>query len=157
MKRNRLSEMLFFFTFLFIGYSYAQPPFSCGNTGYVEPSEPKSVDCTPDSPEYLNYYRYQENYVPQDSDGIKTVRLSFHVWNDDNGQGQFSDDINSRQTFHQIVDWINGWHSNVGPPSDPVPGASTINDTKIRFELLDENIYLYKLHFESKLGYFYSN
>jgi hypothetical protein len=99
--------------------------------------------CSTASPVFLNYYRHQESYIPAPDQGLKYLSISFHIWNDKNGHGSFQDLPETYEIFSQIMVWINGWHELVGQPSDPVPGASTISDTRMRFILDPGDIYFY--------------
>lgn len=92
------------------------------------------------NPVYVNKYRKIETYIPNDSTPAKIIQLSFNIFT---GPGTLQGSPEDERTLRQILDWVNGWYSNVAQPSDPLPGVAFLPDTKIRFELGDR-IYFYK-------------
>lgn len=142
MKKNLFSKWLFVI--------FVLPATACqGQLGSVSrqgssnsQEQTKTKSCPASGEAYINYYRYQQNYIPAPNQGIKTIKIGLHFWNDNQGNGTFSDTPETREQFDQIFFWINRWHEIVGEPSDPVPGAATITDTRIRFEIVD--LYFYQ-------------
>lgn len=92
------------------------------------------------NPDYVNKYRNIEMYIPGDSTPVKTVRISFNVFT---GPGTLQGTEEDKRKLKQLLDWVNGWYSNVAQPSDPLPGVAFLPDTKIRFEV-DDRIYFYE-------------
>lgn len=128
------------------------PDYSCG--GLIEEDYgPKSMYCGSDGTDYTNFYRYQQNYIPPADQSIKYVKIAFHIWRDDAGNGLCGDSPELREHLDQVLDWINGWMANTGVPSDPIPGASLISDSRIRYVL--DDVYFYNntsLHNSSSIS-----
>ncbi len=81
-------------------------------------------------------------FVPDSSTPIKTIHLSFHVWRDDNGLGNFWLNTQAyRDTLRMVIGYLNWIYSENVAFSDPISNAVFIPDTKVRFEL--DSVYYY--------------
>ncbi|MCC5924575.1 MAG: hypothetical protein JJT77_12380, partial [Crocinitomicaceae bacterium] len=81
-------------------------------------------------------------WIPDEATPIKTIKIAFHVFNDDNGDGTIF--LNNAQGITDIeltVERLNDVYSNVAEPTNPKQGVDELIDTKIRFSL--EEIYFY--------------
>jgi len=95
---------------------------------------------------------------PLKNSPIKTIEVSFHVFQDDNGGNNVFTDTVKLKTILDNVNLIfagNPLHGSPGP-SDPVPGVVELPgyDTRIRFTLGDNNerIYFYRNDTLNKSG-----
>jgi hypothetical protein len=85
---------------------------------------------------------FQENYIPNDTTPILTIKMAFHVWRDDNGNGNYwLDTPQYRDTLQQVVNLVNWIYLTNEQFSDPIEGAIFIPDTKVRFEI--DTVYYY--------------
>lgn len=84
-----------------------------------------------------------QKFIPDSiSTPIKTIHLSFHIWRDDNGNGNFWLNQQAyRDTLRLMISFVNEFFNDNQPFSDPVYGAPLIKDTKIRFHL--DSVYYY--------------
>jgi len=122
------------FSSLFIGKSQ----FVCLSNDSNRNCQRKSLgDCNriyPDNENDVNLLI--SNYIPNDNTPIKTIKINFNIWREDDGTGNYWLDTPAyRDTLQMIVDYLNYIYSNNVPFSDPVQGAVFIPDSKIRFEI----------------------
>jgi hypothetical protein len=89
-----------------------------------------SFDCE----DYANYTPYNPAYTP-----IKTVRLSFHIFQNDDGTGNFINNENDRLYLNNVIDYCNSVLSSQGTLN--IGNSIYIGDTRIRYKL--ENIYFH--------------
>ncbi|MEI6347148.1 MAG: hypothetical protein WCP69_04275 [Bacteroidota bacterium] len=82
-------------------------------------------------------------YIPNSiSTPVKTIPISFHVWRKNDGTGNYWQDIQAyRDTLRMVVGFLSEQYSVNWNPSDPIPNAQFISDTKVRFVL--DTIYYY--------------
>jgi hypothetical protein len=92
------------------------------------------------NPAYVNQYRRIDHYLVDSRTPVKTVQLCFNIFVD---PASLPDTTHVRNELKQTLAWINGWYSNVSPPTDSFPGVERVTDTKIRFEVRDR-IYFYQ-------------
>ena len=75
-------------------------------------------------------------FIPDSNTPIKTIHLSFHVWRNDNGTGNFWQNSQAyRDTLRMVVGFLNLIYSENVAFSDPITNAVFIPDTKVSFEL----------------------
>lgn len=90
MKRwNFIIIILFFIPFI----SFTQEEWVCG-TDEAEFVNPKALDCTKSSDIYNELFKHKESYIPRDGsneDFIKTLHVSFHIWQRGDGSGNLDD------------------------------------------------------------------
>lgn len=101
-------------------------------------------DCSKSGSDYVNYYRYLDNYIPNAQTAKKTVHINFVIWQNDQGTTNFQDNPTDRG---RLYDYIH--HPTLGlnfqcydryiSPSDPVPGVVEVQTKQVRFQL--EHIY----------------
>jgi hypothetical protein len=107
----------------------------------------RGVECSNNIPSessqsYQDKYSQMSHWIPSVNTPIKTVKIAFHVFNDDNGEGTiFPDDAQGIADIEQVIIWLNNVYSNVANPTNPKQGVDDLEDTKIRFSL--EDIYFY--------------
>ncbi len=114
-------------------------------------------DCTPNSTAYIQKYGRAFHYIPESSDPVKTIRVNFNIFQDDNGDCNFQNAGNDLDRLDNYRDQINNtYYSNLAahtylePPAiagQPVllPGLvtqpGTITDSRIQFDI---NYYFYQ-------------
>lgn len=137
----------------------AQNYFECGT---VEPKTDdyvlKSLSCGGTSSDFTNHYRNKETYIPSTGskeDFIKTIHVSFHIWQKADGTGNIDDNPTNRARLRQIIDWVNGNYAINAPNLTPVPYA-TQNITDTRFRIVLDSIYFYR-DVSPGLTYYYCN
>ncbi|MFW5778380.1 MAG: M43 family zinc metalloprotease [Bacteroidota bacterium] len=101
---------------------------------------------------YDDFFDRQENYIPgrDMNTSIKTIYLAYHVWQDQNGEGNFRDDQAVFQAFDKTTERLNHFFSRSSDPSHPVEGIEYLKDSHIRFEL--KSIYFHRDSLLSNVG-----
>lgn len=116
--------------------SFAQ--MTCG--GVMDPIEPQSTSCARSSPDWLNTYRLQSSYVPGaalNSGIVKTIKIAIHIWQKDDGTGNFPQNAATIAGFTQAAaDLDVGMWTHNDVPSDPITGTPFIADPGLRAELV---------------------
>jgi len=89
------------------------------------------------------YFMHQKNYIPGEplNKTVKTIYLAINIWQDDNGEGSFKDNVQTREKIYQLVDRLNNIFSKSANPSHPVEGVEYLRDSHIRYELKDIGFY----------------
>lgn len=102
-----------------------------------------SSSCARNSSCFLNYYQYQQNYIPNSNTPTKTIRLNLHIFQrtDPNNRGNFEQNNANHTSFlYSIIDKVNEIYAILAEPSDPRTDACGTNcyiaDSKIRFQLM---------------------
>lgn len=106
---------------------------------YVGPEvEQQAANCGQFGDAFHARFKHQSAYVPGQAlnpGAIKTIRIAVHVWQDENGGNNYPDNEATRTLINGAIAHLgNDMWSNNEPPSDPVPGAPFISDTRIRVD-----------------------
>ncbi|MDI9320405.1 MAG: T9SS type A sorting domain-containing protein [Phycisphaerales bacterium] len=142
------------------------PPYEClGNVHVTIPSSPLGVTggvalpCTPVSPDYTNFYRLLENYIPQNGleDALyvhKTVRIAIHVI-----MPTYPADLNYKTTDEPLIrsfmNKANGYLTNNDAPSDPITVSGRnawVYDTRFRLDVQSIDFTAVNLTFDDVYG-----
>lgn len=92
---------------------------------------------------YNNVYAQMSHWIPELNYENLTVRVAFHVFNDNNGSGtDYPQSQNTIDQVNQMISWVNSFYGNCSP-SDPISGVQDLDFTKIEFDLSDR-IYFYE-------------
>lgn len=92
---------------------------------------------------YQNIYAQMSHWIPDSNFEKLNVRVAFHIFNDNNGQGtNYPENQNTIDQVNQMISWVNGLYGNC-TPTNPISGVQDIDYTKIEFELSDR-IYFYE-------------
>ena len=114
------------------------PPFEItyGDDIQFDGSEVRSTDCSESSPEFNNkYYRYQFYIDNHNTIPIITIPININIWQNNTATDNWQNTPSDITRLNQVVAWINGFYSNICPPSDPIAGVTSFTDSRIRFEL----------------------
>jgi len=115
----------------------------CGNA--VESGSPRSTDCNEASSSFSNVWRHKETFIPSTGsslDFIKTVHISFHIWNRSDGTGNLTDSPYNRNRLRQIINFVNQHYTyNPAQASPPSYAVGGLTDCRIRVEI--DSIYFY--------------
>lgn len=57
-------------------------------------------NCTRISDAYINYYRHKENYIPQSGSIIKNIKINLHVFQKNDGTGNWQNIPNHLDTLN---------------------------------------------------------
>jgi hypothetical protein len=138
--------------------AFSQNSYECGTLPNNSSGGVKFMSCAESSSDFINHYGKKETYIPlpgSKEDFIKTIHVSFHIWQRADGTGNLDDTPVHRNRLKQVIDWVNDNYSsnaqNLIPLSYP---TLTLSDTKFRFVL--DSIYFYK-DFTSDSMYSYSS
>ncbi|HLW30575.1 MAG TPA: hypothetical protein VKX29_06930, partial [Brumimicrobium sp.] len=142
MKRwNFIILILFFIPFI----SLTQEEWVCG-TDEAEFVNPKALNCTKSSDIYNELFKHKESYIPiggSNEDFIKTLHVSFHIWQRGDGSGNLDDTQATKNRLIQVIDWANQNYSSVHQNNNPPPYTTEyIEDSRVRIVL--DSIYFYK-------------
>lgn len=88
-------------------------------------------------PEVSDYFKHQKNYVPGKplNSTVKTIYLAIHIWQKDDGTGNFSESDFIYERMYELIGWVNHILAVVRAPVRPVPGVEYLDDSHIRLEL----------------------
>ncbi|MCO5258936.1 MAG: T9SS type A sorting domain-containing protein [Crocinitomicaceae bacterium] len=91
---------------------------------------------------YQNTYAQMAHWIPGASFENITVKIAFHVFNDDYGNGtDYPDNSNTLDEISQMMIWLNSFYNNCSP-SDPLSNVNDLGYTKVQFEL-EDRVYFY--------------
>ena len=74
---------------------------------------------------------------------VKTVEVSFHIFQKADGSNNFKNNATDRAALADMIDQVNNFQTNNSKSSDPIPGVVDVTDTRIRYEL-GNRIYFYQ-------------
>lgn len=142
MNTNRILQLsiqlfLFVVPILFSGFSedkknaLSEKPFK-----YVDSDNTNSNT----NPDYINKYKKIETYIPDENTAIKHIKIAVNIFT---GPGTIKNTAASVDAIHQMIEWLNGFYTNVDSATYPIAGVPWLKDTKIRFDL-DERIFFYE-------------
>jgi hypothetical protein len=124
---------------------YGQSHFDCATINQSNNITPKSLSCIENSLNFNNQYRHKETYIPSvgsKEDFIKTIHVSFHIWQRADGSGSLDDNQNNRARLRLIANWLAGFYTYNDNNTLPVPySTQLLADTK--FRLILDSIYFY--------------
>lgn len=84
----------------------------------------------------------QDNFIPNETTPFLTIKISFHIWRDTNGNGNFwLDTPEYRDTLQQVVKSLNWIFNDNVEFSDPIESALFIPDSIVNFEI--DSVYYY--------------
>ncbi|MES2138494.1 MAG: M43 family zinc metalloprotease [Bacteroidota bacterium] len=92
------------------------------------------------NPDYINKYKKIETYIPDENTAIKHIKIAVNIFT---GPGTIQNTPASVAEIRQMIEWLNGFYTNVDSATYPIAGALWHKDTKIRFDL-DERIFFYE-------------
>ncbi|MCE9540838.1 MAG: hypothetical protein K8R85_16715, partial [Bacteroidetes bacterium] len=92
------------------------------------------------NPDYINKYKKIETYIPDENTAIKHIKIAVNIFT---GPGTIQNTAVSVESIHQMIEWLNGFYTNVDSATYPIAGVPWLKDTKIRFDL-DERIFFYE-------------
>lgn len=128
---------LIFFGVFALGLPFGLKSQSCQNLYYSDLDQTMaSSSCMHSSNDYLSFYRHQHNHIPDSNTAVKFLDVAIHVWQDQNGEGNWQDTPADRARLTNFINLINNqFFNNNDQPSDPLTGVPHISDTRIRFLL----------------------
>lgn len=91
---------------------------------------------------YDSKYSRQEYWIPNSTTPEITIPVAIHIFQDNLGQGTFTDVPATHATLAQVMGWANQMFQDGGTSSDPQPWQTYTTDCKINF-VLDDRIYFY--------------
>ncbi len=139
MKQNKL--FLLIAMIIVFNYVNAQIP-NCGGASPAT-SATRTAGCTPTYPAYAAKYGRIFHHVPSPNiTPIKTVNISFHFIQKNDGSNNWVNDQAHLNRLTQIVNSMNARMTTLNSPSDPIAGVTSQTDTKIRFEVT--GVYFYQ-------------
>lgn len=119
----------------------AMPPASFGNDIIDPPPATPSANCSRSSSNFA-FYNDVINHIPNPNTPVKKIEIAFNVFQKFNFTGNFHpDSANHKQALLNMLEWINKlcYRLNLANqtriPSDPVPGVTEIDDSRIEFSL----------------------
>ncbi len=103
----------------------------------------KSGDCdntnANKNPDYINRYKKIESYIPDENTPIKHIKIAVNIFT---GPGTIQNNAEAISAINQMIEWLNGFYTNVDSATYPILGVPWLRDTKIRFDL-DDRIFFY--------------
>lgn len=122
---------VFVFCIVFVSYLNGQPPVTtyprCDNSNSNK------------NPDYTNYYKRIETYIPDEEAPVKHIRIAVNVFTNEKTIQKSDTTI---EAIKQMVRWLNDYYTYVDSATYPIDGVPWLKDTKIRFDLNDR-IYFY--------------
>lgn len=91
---------------------------------------------------YDTRYSRQEHWIPNSTMPEITIPVAIHIFQDNLGQGSFTDVPATHTTLAQVMGWANAMFQDGGASSDPQPWQTNTLDCKINF-VLDDRIFFY--------------
>ncbi len=86
-------------------------------------------------------------FVPDSSTAIITIPVNINIWRTDEGTGNYWENTPAlKDSLRKVFGFLNWLYSQNQNPSDPIPGAKHIPDTKVRF-VIDTFYYYNNLYF----------
>jgi hypothetical protein len=89
--------------------------------------------------DWLSTYQKQSSYIPGSgvNNVVKTVKIAIHIWQKNDGTGNFPQNAATISGFTQAATDLGGgmWNFN-DAPTDPIPGTPFIADPGLRTELM---------------------
>lgn len=105
--------------------------------GYSEPTPIRSGvnNCTRTLPtSNLDTNLLMSTFVPDSSTAIITIPVNINIWRTDEGTGNYWENTPAlKDSLRKVFGFLNWLYSQNQNPSDPIPGAKHIPDTKVRF------------------------
>ncbi|MCC5924852.1 MAG: hypothetical protein JJT77_13800, partial [Crocinitomicaceae bacterium] len=133
-----------YLAFLYGNYTCAQvvDPIECG-TIFFDNSESFLTNCSLESPDWIDFYRHKESYIPKEEDEPIIVHVNLNIWQRSDGTGNLIENQQTLDRIHQIFEWVDGHYHNLTdfgiPLSYPV---NNLSDSKIRIQL--DSIFFYQ-------------
>ena len=133
-----------------IGQSYTE----CGNSyapvGVQPPSlPPPPSGCDVSSPDFSAFYKHMESYVPDAGNSAfnavdKTIHVNFHIWQDQNGEGNLYNTPWIIARLNQVIDDVNFNYETPSNSTDPQLSYTVdeLTHTYLHVEL--DSIYFYQ-------------
>lgn len=91
---------------------------------------------------YDSKYSRQDFWIPNSTTPEITIPVAIHIFQDNLGQGTFTDVPATHATLAQVMAWANQMFQDGGTSSDPQPWQTHTTDCKVNF-VLDDRIYFY--------------
>ena len=118
-----------------IGQELRNYEYSNENLGVAASTLPTPLKCGTTNTPILPRYGEKEGWIPDSNTPIKTIKIAFHFFQKTDGSNCWQNNAFNINRLNQIVSWMNGFHSNIWGPSDPILGVPFIGDSRIRFEV----------------------
>ncbi|MES2287738.1 MAG: M43 family zinc metalloprotease [Bacteroidota bacterium] len=135
----RLPIQLFLFVLLILFSGFSREEKSASSKKPLGP-----IDCdntnSNTNPDYINKYKKIETYIPDENTAIKHIKIAVNIFT---GPGTIQNTAASVDAIHQMIEWLNGFYTNVDSATYPIAGVPWLKDTKIRFDL-DERVFFYE-------------
>ncbi len=127
-------------------YSYSQS-IICG--GYLAPppgQAPAPANCQNNSIDYVNKYSLQSFYVPTVNDPVITINITFHIFNNSAGNGNYQPTGPTNTQINTIAGWMQNGYDRISDPRQAnlvVPGfvSNHIADSRVKYNVT--HIYFY--------------
>lgn len=75
---------------------------------------------------YKEKYAQMSHWIPHENDEDLSVRIAFHVFNDNQGNGtDYPDNQETLDMVNQMLSWLNSKYNNCSP-SHPITGVNNI-------------------------------
>lgn len=106
--------------------------------------------CNNSSSTFTNQYEHKEFYIPNDSSTVKVIKINLHVFQKDDGTGNWQNTANHIDTLKLFFQHANSIYQSNCSPSDPIPMVDELPHSYINFQL--DSIYFYQntsLHYSS--------
>lgn len=142
MNTNRilqLSVQLFLFVVLILFSSFSGDEKNVVSKKRLDPIDSDNTNSNT-NPDYLNRYKKIETYIPDENTAIKHIKIAVNIFT---GPGTIQNTAASVDAIHQMIEWLNGFYTNVDSATYAIAGVAWLRDTKIRFDL-DERIFFYE-------------
>ncbi|NQY66944.1 MAG: hypothetical protein HRT72_04375, partial [Flavobacteriales bacterium] len=102
--------------------------------------------CKAKSKTYKSNFQLQSSFIPkEDKTPIKTIKVAFHVWQDDAGENNWKPEQDSlhRIRLNKVIESINKKYRKVKKPSHPqIEANKELKDSRLRLVL--DRVYVYK-------------
>lgn len=92
------------------------------------------------NPDYTKKYKKIEFYIPDENTPVKHIRIAINIFT---GPATIQNTSESVKAIVQMINWLNGFYTNVDSATYPIDGVQRLTDTKIRFDL-DDRIFFYE-------------
>lgn len=139
-------KTLFFIALFFTGtvvmFGQFFDPYADDVLDDTNPFDPiKITNCSQESSSYLTKYRLKETHIPTSITPQKTMKINVHVFNDDNGSGNWQNNSTDIAIIKYLFELANNIYQNNCSPSDPISGVNDLSNSYIKLEV--ENVYFY--------------
>ena len=144
LKQNILATVFAICSTAMLGQTYP-----CYGTSFGNSTQSMPPNCTNSSPAYLNKYQLPQTFIPTASDPIITLKITLHIFTDNNGNGIFENtnsSYNGLPALNTMLSLITNGNTDRFSEKRSATYASAfippfLNDSRIKYEVT--NIYFY--------------